>query len=62
MTVAELILELRFQPQNLDVFLSDGKKSKTKKQHKEFNVQFCSPEYADNYVSISFNYPKTFKH
>lgn len=55
MTVAELILELQYQPQNLDVFLTDLKKGKKLEQYSEFKIEFSSPEYADNYVSIDFN-------
>lgn len=54
MTVADLILELSCQPQNLEVSIVDDSKSKFK-EHRDIAVSFCSPELADNYVMILFN-------
>jgi hypothetical protein len=51
MTVAELIEELKKQPQNLDVFIFKGKKTVN------IEVNFCCPELADNYILITEERP-----
>lgn len=56
MTVAELILELQYQPQNLEVAVVDWSKSKYK-EHREMSIQILQPELADNFVCIYLNAP-----
>lgn len=58
MTVAELILELQFQPQNLEISIIDGTKKKIQ-EFRDIEVDLYQPELADNYVAITFTKDKS---
>jgi len=54
MTVEELILELKYLPPTMQIFLTNCGTSRLK-QYDEFSIRIAQPELADNYVSIDFN-------
>ncbi len=54
MTVAQLILELQYQPQDMEVSIIDLSKARFK-EHRDIEVQLCQPELADNYVALYIN-------
>jgi hypothetical protein len=54
MTVKELILELQYQPQDLEVSIVDDGKKRFK-EHRDIAVNMQAPELADPYVMIRFN-------
>jgi hypothetical protein len=57
MTVAELILELQFQPQDMTVSIVDGDKKKFQ-EFTDFDITLCQPELNDNYIAITFTRSK----
>lgn len=57
MTVAELILELQYQPQHLEISLVDDSR-KQFKEHRDIHIEMVVPELADPYLMIAFNLKK----
>lgn len=58
MTVAELILELQYQPQDLEVSIVNGGLKKFK-EHKDIEIHMAVPELEDPYLMIVFNNKET---
>jgi hypothetical protein len=54
MTVAELILELKYQPQDLEVSVIDLGKKRFK-EHRDIVVEISVPELADPFLAIYLN-------